>query len=75
MHDFEVIRTGEGESDWKVRKIDHPLGEVIKMDDLYWFLDHWLITNGRKNGDTILNGTPEEFEKQLRELINGKEKD
>jgi hypothetical protein len=37
------------------------------QDDIYWFLDHWVIV--REDGTPILNGTPEEFEKQLRELI------
>ena len=41
-------------------------------DDLGNFLDHWIIV--RTDGLPILNGTPEEFEKQLRDLINGKEK-
>ena len=58
MQDFKVVRTGKGESDWEVRT----------MDDLYWFLDRWLIV--RKDGDTVLNGNPDVFEKQLRELIN-----
>jgi len=39
------------------------------MDDLYWFLDHWVIV--RKDGESVLNETPEEFEKQLRDLIEG----
>ena len=60
MHDFKIVRTGKGESQWEVRT----------MDDLYWFLDHWLIV--RKDGDTVLNGTPEEFEKQLRKLIDAR---
>ena len=57
MRDFRVVRTGKGESDWEVRT----------MDDLYWFLDHWLIP--RKDGTTVLNGLPEEFENQLRTLM------
>lgn len=40
------------------------------QDDIYWFLDHWVIV--RKDGTPVLNGTPEEFEKQLRELINAR---
>ena len=60
MHDFRIVRTGPGESQWEVRT----------MDDLYWFLDHWLIV--RKDGTTVLNGLPEEFEKQLRELIDAR---
>jgi len=57
MKDWEVIKTGDGESDWRVQH----------RDDLFWFLDKWLIP--RKDGDTVLNGTAEEFEKQLRALI------
>ena len=38
------------------------------MDDISLFLDHWLIT--RRDSSTILNGTPEEFEKQLRLLMH-----
>ena len=37
------------------------------MDDITLFLDHWLIT--RRDGDTILNGTPEEFERSMRDLV------
>ena len=36
-------------------------------EDLHWFLDHWVVV--REDGTPVLNGTPEEFEKQLRELI------
>lgn len=36
-------------------------------DDIYWFLDHWVIV--RKDGTPILNGTPEQFEEALRKLI------
>lgn len=39
-------------------------------DDLGNFLDHWIIV--RTDGLPILNGTPEEFEKQLRDLIDGR---
>ena len=60
IRDFRTVRTGKGESDWEVRP----------MDNLFLFLDHWLIT--RKDGDTVLNGTPEDFEKQLRELIDAR---
>ena len=64
MHDkWRIVKTGKGESDWEVRT----------MDDLYWFLDRWLIV--RKDGDTVLNGNPDVFEKQLRKLIDGKEKE
>jgi len=38
--------------------------------ELRWFLDHWLIE--RKDGDTVLNGTAEEFEKQLGELLDAR---
>ena len=65
MRDFEVVRTGEGESDWEVRPRDPAIW--IK-DDIGLFLDHWLIE--RKDGDTVLNGKAEEFEKQLRDLIS-----
>ena len=37
-------------------------------DDLFWFLDHWIIV--RSDGTPILNGTPEDFEKALRELMS-----
>ena len=40
-----------------------------RREEMRWFLDHWLIV--RKDGDTVLNGTAEEFEKQLRDLIDG----
>lgn len=40
------------------------------MDDIFWFLDRWIIWRGE--GDPVLNGTPEEFEKQLRELIDAR---
>ena len=66
MQDFKVVRTGKGESDWEVQTIDNPIW--IK-DDVGNFLDHWLIV--RKDGDTVLNGTPEEFEKQLW-IVTGK---
>lgn len=36
-------------------------------DDLGLFLDHWLIV--RKDGTTVLNGTPEDFEQALRKLV------
>ena len=39
-------------------------------EDLHWFLDHWVIV--REDGTPVLNGTPEEFEKQLRELIDAR---
>ena len=35
--------------------------------DLNLFLDHWLIV--RKDGDTVLNGTAEDFEQGLRKLV------
>ena len=57
MRDFKVIKTGKGESDWEVRT----------LDDLHWFLIHWIIV--QKDGTPVLNGSPEEFEKQLRALI------
>lgn len=38
-----------------------------KMDDVDFFIDHWIIV--RKDGDRILNGREEEFEKSLRALI------
>lgn len=37
-------------------------------DDLGWFLDHWIIV--RNDGTPVLNGTPEDFEKALRELMS-----
>ena len=57
MYDFKVVRTGKGESDWEVRT----------MDDVYWFLDHWIIV--QKDGTPVLNGSPEDFEKELRGLM------
>ena len=39
-----------------------------KMDDVDFFIDHWIIV--RKDGTPILNGREEEFEKSLRALIN-----
>ena len=41
--------------------------EAVNMDDIGLFLDHWLIA--RRDGDTILNGTPENFEESLRTLV------
>ena len=41
-----------------------------RREEMRWFLDHWLIV--RKDGDTVLNGTAEEFEKQLGELLDGR---
>ena len=40
-------------------------------DDIYWFLDHWIIV--RKDGTSILNGTPEQFETALRALLESEE--
>lgn len=40
---------------------------MTEKDDLFWFLDHWIIV--RSDGTPILNGTPEAFEKALRELL------
>lgn len=37
------------------------------MDDIYRFLDHWVIV--RTDGVPVLNGTPEQFEDALRKLI------
>ena len=37
------------------------------MDDLSLFLDHWVIV--QRDGTPILNGTPEQFESDLRELL------
>ena len=39
-------------------------------DDIALFVDHWVIV--RKDGTPVLNGSPEEFENQLRKLIEGK---
>ena len=39
-------------------------------EEMRWFLDHWLIE--RKDGDTVLNGTAEEFEKQLGEFLDAR---
>ena len=39
------------------------------MDDIFLFLDHWVIV--RPDGNPILNGTPEQFEEALRRLIGG----
>ena len=36
-------------------------------DDLSLLLDHWIIV--RNDGTPILNGTPEKFEKELREFL------
>ena len=36
-------------------------------DDLSLLLDHWIIV--RSDGTPILNGTPEKFEKELREFL------
>ena len=63
MQDFKIVRTGEGESDWKVVPRDPA---IWLKDDIGLFLDHWIIV--RKDGTPVLNGTPEEFEKQLRDL-------
>jgi hypothetical protein len=38
-----------------------------KPDDLSLLLDHWIIV--RKDGTPVLNGTPEKFEKELREFL------
>ena len=40
----------------------------MENDDLFWFLDRWLIT--RSDGDTVLNGTPGQFEADLRDHIH-----
>ena len=38
------------------------------MDDISLFADHWVIV--RSDGTPILNGTPEQFESSLRELVD-----
>lgn len=38
-----------------------------KPDDLSLLLDHWIIV--RSDGTPILNGTPEDFEQDLRVLF------
>lgn len=45
---------------------------LLEMDDVYWFLDHWIIV--RKDGTPILNGTPEQFETALRALLKSEER-
>ena len=44
------------------------LKENTMNDDLYWFLDHWIIV--RPDGTPVLNGTPEAFESALRTVIS-----
>ena len=41
------------------------------MDDIYLFLDRWVIV--RPDGTPVLNGNPEQFEKSMRELFLSKE--
>ena len=40
-----------------------------EYDDIYWFVDHWVIV--RDDGTHVLNGTPEQLEDALRTLIRG----
>ena len=42
--------------------------EDERMDDIFLFVDHWVIT--RSDGLHILNGTPEQFEQALHRLVN-----
>lgn len=42
------------------------------MDDIFLFVDHWVIT--RPDGTPVLNGTPEEFEDALRKLLISSQK-
>ena len=44
-----------------------------QMDDIYWFLDHWIIV--RSDGTPILNGTPEQFEHALRVFMENRDND
>ena len=67
----------DSEIDWEELKkhayitpdwVRNPETRPKHREDMRWFLDHWLIE--RKDGDTVLNGKAEEFEKQLRDLIS-----
>ncbi len=39
----------------------------MEPDDLTLLLDHWIIV--RSDGTPVLNGTPEDFEDALRDLL------
>ena len=47
--------------------IDRTKEKLKEASDLSLLLDHWIIV--RKDGTPVLNGTPEKFEKELREFL------